>query len=44
MRIVYFVNQFFGGIGAERPHAGAPLEFRDGALGPAKLFERLVGR
>jgi len=42
MRIVYYVNQFFGGIGAEE-HAGAPLEFRDGALGPAKLFEQLMG-
>ena len=40
--IVYYVNQFFGGIGAEE-HAGAPLEFRDGALGPAKLFEQLMG-
>jgi glycine reductase len=42
MKIVYYVNQFFGGIGAEE-HAGAPLEFRDGALGPAKLFEQLMG-
>ena len=30
MRIIYYVNQFFGGIGAEE-HAGAPVEFRDGA-------------
>lgn len=42
MKIIYYVNQFFGGIGAEE-HAGAPLEFRDGALGPAKLFEQLMG-
>ncbi len=42
MKIVYYVNQFFGGIGAEE-HAGASLEFRDGALGPAKLFEQLMG-
>ena len=42
MKIVYYVNQFFGGIGAEE-HAGAPLEFRAGALGPAKLFEQLMG-
>src|SRR6185295_9215244 len=42
MKIVYYVNQFFGGIGAEEL-AGAPLEFRDGALGPAKLFENLMG-
>lgn len=42
MKIIYYVNQFFGGIGAEE-HAGAALEFRDGALGPAKLFEQLIG-
>ena len=42
MKIIYYVNQFFGGIGAEE-HAGAPLEFREGALGPAKLFEQLMG-
>src|SRR5829696_1263115 len=42
MKIIYYVNQFFGGIGAEE-HAGASLEFRDGALGPAKLFDQLMG-
>ncbi len=42
MKIIYYVNQFFGGIGAEE-HAGASLEFREGALGPAKLFEQLMG-
>src|SRR5262245_9809934 len=42
MRIVHYLNQFFGGIGAEE-HAGAPLEFRDGAVGPGKLLEQLSG-
>ena len=43
MKIVYYVNQFFGGIGAEE-HAGAPLEFRDGALGPGETIRTAHGR
>jgi len=42
MRIVHYLNQFFGGIGAEE-HAGTGLEFRDGAVGPGKLLEQLLG-
>jgi len=42
MRIIHYVNQFFGGIGAEE-HAGAPLEFHAGAVGPGKLFEQIMG-
>jgi glycine reductase len=42
MRVVHYLNQFFGGIGAEE-HAGAGLEFRPGAVGPGKLFEQLLG-
>lgn len=42
MRVVYYLNQFFGGIGAEE-HAGVGLEFRDGPVGPGKLFEQLLG-
>jgi glycine reductase len=42
MRIIHYLNQFFGGIGAEE-HAGASIEFRDGAVGPGKLFEQLMG-
>ena len=42
MRVVHYLNQFFGGIGAEE-HAGAGLEFRDGAVGPGKLLEQLLG-
>ena len=34
MRVVHYLNQFFGGIGAEE-HAGVGLEVRDGAVGPA---------
>jgi glycine reductase len=42
MRIVHYLNQFFGGIGAEE-QAGSALEFRDGAVGPGKLLETLAG-
>ncbi len=42
MRIAHYLNQFFGGIGAEE-HAGKGLEIRDGAVGPGKLFESLLG-
>lgn len=42
MRIVHYLNQFFGGLGGEEK-AGAALETRDGAVGPGKLFEQLLG-
>lgn len=42
MRVVHYLNQFFGGIGAEE-HAGAPLQARDGPVGPGRLLEPLLG-
>ena len=42
MRIGHYLNQFFGGIGAEE-HAGKALVIRAGAVGPGKLFESLLG-
>jgi glycine reductase len=42
MRVVHYLNQFFGGIGGEE-QAGTALEFRDGAVGPGKLLEQLLG-
>ena len=42
MRIAHYLNQFFGGIGAEE-HAGKGLTIRDGAVGPGKLLESLLG-
>ena len=42
MRIAHYLNQFFGGVGAEE-HAGRSLEIRDGAVGPGKLFESFLG-
>ncbi len=42
MRVVHYLNQFFGGLGGEE-HAGSGLEARDGAVGPGKLLEQLLG-
>ena len=42
MRVVHYLNQFFGGVGAEE-QAGTPLEVREGAVGPGKLLEQLLG-
>src|SRR5262245_63462754 len=42
MRIVHYLNQFFGGIGTEE-QAGLGLETRDEAVGPGKLLETLFG-
>lgn len=42
MRVVHYLNQFFGGLGGEEK-AGARLDARDGAVGPGKLLEQLLG-
>jgi len=42
MRVVHYLNQFFGGLGGEEK-AGAELEVRDGSIGPGKLLEQLLG-
>lgn len=42
MRVVHYLNQFFGGLGGEEK-AGVPLETRAGAVGPGKLLEQLLG-
>ena len=42
MRIAHYLNQFFGGIGAEE-YAGNSLEIRDGAIGPGRLLESALG-
>ena len=41
MRIVHYLNQFFGGLGGEGK-AGAPLEVREGAVGPGLLLQQLL--
>src|SRR6266850_36066 len=42
MRIVHYLNQFFGGLGGVEK-AGAPLEVREGTVGPGLLLEQLLG-
>jgi glycine reductase len=42
MRIVHYLNQFFGGLGGEEK-AGTALEARAGAVGPGKLLEQMLG-
>jgi len=42
MRVVHYLNQFFGGLGGEEK-ADVPLETRAGAVGPGKLLEQLLG-
>jgi glycine reductase complex component B subunit gamma len=42
MRVVHYLNQFFGGLGGEE-QAGTGLEVREGAVGPGKLLEQLLG-
>ena len=42
MRVVHYVNQFFGGIGGEEA-AGSPLKAQDGAVGPGRLLEQVLG-
>jgi len=42
MRVVHYLNQFFGGLGGEEL-AGVALRVSDGAAGPGKLLEPLLG-
>lgn len=41
MRLVHYLNQFFGGIGGEEQADMSP-EIRSGALGPGRLLESLL--
>lgn len=42
MRVVHYLNQFFGGLGGEEK-ANLPLEAIEGAVGPGKLLQQLLG-
>ena len=42
MKIVHYLNQFFGGIGGEEA-AGSPLQEAANAVGPGRLLEQTVG-
>lgn len=42
MRVVHYINQFFGQIGGEEM-AHHPLEVREGAFGPGAALQNLLG-
>jgi betaine reductase len=42
MRVVHYLNQFFGGLGGEE-EAGAAPQTKDGAVGPGRLLEQVLG-
>ena len=42
MRVVHYLNQFFGGLGGEE-HAGTALATYEGPMGPGKFLEQLLG-
>ena len=41
MKIVHYLNQFFGGIGGEE-QAGSPLRAMENAVGPGRLLEQTL--
>jgi glycine reductase len=42
LRVVHYVNQFFGGIGGEE-RADVAVTVRDGAVGPGRALEKALG-
>lgn len=42
VRIVHFVNQFFGGLGGEEK-ANTPVEVRAGPVGPGRALQHVLG-
>ncbi|HLN87894.1 MAG TPA: glycine/betaine/sarcosine/D-proline family reductase selenoprotein B [Candidatus Limnocylindrales bacterium] len=42
MRVVHYLNQFFGGLGGEE-QAGIPLQLYNGPIGPGMLLEQVFG-
>jgi len=42
VRVVHYLNQFFGGIGAEE-HANTPVQVRDGPVGPGRALQQMLG-
>ncbi len=41
IRVLHYLNQFFGGIGGEE-HANAPPEAQDGPVGPGRLLQSML--
>ena len=42
LRVVHYINQFFGGIGGEE-HANTPVNVRSGPVGPGRGLEQQWG-
>ncbi|MDP2950176.1 MAG: glycine/betaine/sarcosine/D-proline family reductase selenoprotein B, partial [Chloroflexota bacterium] len=42
VRVVHYINQFFGGIGGEEK-ANSPVQVRDGPAGPGRALQQLLG-
>ena len=42
LRIVHYVNQFFGGIGGEE-HANTPFQVKEGPVGPGRALQAQLG-
>ena len=42
LRVAHYLNQFFGGIGAEE-HAGVGVEVREGPVGPGRALQMALG-
>lgn len=43
MRVVHFINQFFGGLGGEEK-ANLPVQVVEGVVGPGKALQQVLGR
>lgn len=41
LRVVHYLNQFFGGLGGEE-QAGVPVQIREGAVGPGQLLQQIL--
>ena len=42
VRVVHYVNQFFGGIGGEE-HANVPFQVKEGPVGPGRALQAQLG-
>ncbi len=42
LRVVHYLNQFFGGLGGEE-HANAPVQVMEGAVGPGRALQAALG-
>ena len=42
LRVVHYLNQFFGGVGGEA-QADTPVEVREGPVGPGRLLQQALG-